>query len=50
MSNDEFKIENVQEGDTEHLKILGPLTLNNLFEFQNAARQALSPKTIIDLV
>jgi len=34
--------------DTRVLKLTGPLTISNLFEFQNLVRANTSPKLIID--
>jgi anti-sigma B factor antagonist len=35
--------------DTQILKLSGPITLSNLFAFQDALRKQATPRTIIDL-
>lgn len=49
MATTQFEVLNSQTGDVEYLKITGPLTLGNLFDFQDAVRKATTPKTLIDL-
>jgi anti-sigma B factor antagonist len=45
----EFKIESAQQEGTRILRLTGPFTLQQVFEFQSVMRSATDPVTIIDL-
>lgn len=49
MGADQLTIETARQGETEILRVKGPLTLSTLFDFQDATKRATNPKTIVDL-